>query len=339
MSAGAPDPAESFRPTPDLDLGEAVELLRQLVDAGRTQHSLTAVTNDLLRAQASALIAGGHSGGGTGGGAGGGSKLEAQLAALIDAMSGKSRYKHAPKTGWQGVKQKAANWYKGTRSGRFGRFAKSMTRRAARLVGVGKKTAGRMGAVAGFAGKTAGAVADFGAALIRAHGALVDWTESAMETAKRLSQVSGSMAVVTSRREVEQVQRDIKRGDATAASADRLQRAEGGRKDEDNRVAIAIDNVSNDILAFLNAEIATPIMRVAGDIAGKIDEISKWLTGRRDPEAQPTLGGISDAAEASLRATRDTWGSMMDVAERDARDRGGVPAMGGATAPGAGGRP
>jgi hypothetical protein len=131
---------------------------------------------------------------------------------------------------------------------------------------------------------------------------------------------------------VAQIYRSMERGERTAGSAGRLQAAEQTRKDEENKLAIIVDNASNEILTVLN-NFGSAILRPLNMGANGVADLVKKFTGvdlRGDGAGQEnSLDILMGRADASLAATKAEWGSMMDVAERDARNKSGTPAMGG----------
>lgn len=211
--------------------------------------------------------------------------------------------------------------------GRWFKAGRTKTANAVRLAGFSRGAAGAAGVAGGAVAGLAAAAILTVKAFVDARDAVASWTEEAMETARRLGQVSGSMSAVVARRELEQMQRDVKRGEATAGTASTLMAAESRRKEQEDRLAIVFDNAKNEVLAVLNTMVAG-VLRPAADV---IERVAARL-GLGGGAAVPV--GVAAAEADVMRAARamDARGrTLMDVA-RDA----GRAAAGGAVAPGPG---
>lgn len=305
MSSGLPTPSSG--PAPSLyTLDDAVELLGHLVDAANVQNDLTRATNFLLMT--------GGPGGGPAGGFGGGmgdlfKKFFSRKTGHDDPSKGIGRY----------IKRKAVRTWGTSRPGRWAKKGGAFGRGLGKTLGGGSGALGKIGAVAG---ATVGALVTLVQSFVKARDAINDWTEAQFETARRLSAVSGSMASVVAFRDVGQLFRDMERGERTAGSAARLSEAEGSRKDEENKLAIAFDNATNSILAVLN-NLLTPILKVLNQGVEMVNEISKTLGGpdllEEDAMAVNTLSDIGADARAAV-AKMDAAGlRLMDLARAAVR--------------------
>lgn len=197
----------------------------------------------------------------------------------------------------------------------------------ARLAGA----AGAAGAAAGVVAIVVAAVVAVVVAFIKARDAVDKWTDQALATARRLAEYSGSMAVVTAERDIMQMMRDVKRGEATAGSARGLVHAEAGRKEEENRIAIVVDNATNNILTVLN-DIIGGVLRPIADTMEVVDEaVRKWLGKPKEVGVGGLAATLDDVADAARKA--DARGRDLMAIAREAAVRAGGP--GGAAPSGA----
>lgn len=221
----------------------------------------------------------------------------------------------------------------GTRMARWGKTAQQFGRGLAKTLRLGDKAGQRLGQVGAVAGGAVGAAVDVAAAFIKVRDAVAQMTDAAMETAKRLSSMSGGMAAVVAMREVDQMMRDMKRGDATSDSARRLQIAESQRKDEENKIQIAIDNLTNEVLIIGNG-VMTKILKGLNEGVDGVATLVKWFTGidirgATDPGVL-TADTLAADARRGLAAAEVRGRDLMEMARREARDGAGVPRMPGA---------
>ncbi len=196
----------------------------------------------------------------------------------------------------------------------LGLEAAGVARLAALGAAAGAATAGVSIAIAAVAAVVVG--------FIKARDAVDKWTDQALATARRLSEWSGSMTVVMAERDIMQMMRDVKRGEATAGSARGLVHAEAGRKEEENRIATVIDNATNQILTVLN-DVIGGILRPVADTLELVDEaVRKWLGKPREVGAGGLAATLDDVAAAARRgdaAARD----LMAIAREAAIAAGG----------------
>lgn len=301
--SSAPDAGRVGRYTID----DAVEELKDLVD-------LTKAHLILSKTIANTLRAGGGAGGPGPGGPGG-----AGLSGLFDKYFGRQPNK-APDMG-HGL----GGWIKGKlRGGRVGRWTKrghTFGRGLARTLGM--KGKGAVGLARGFAGVAgaAGAASVVATAFIavavavnKAYQAVDHFTEAAMATAKHLSQVSGGMAAVVAQREIGEIMRDMKRGQATAGRAQDLMRSESRRKDQENRLEIVFDNAKNGVLTLLNDMIAGVLKPIA-DATEAIADVLGMSSSK--VEASGVAGMEGDVGGAMHRHDADA-ARLMEIARKHA---------------------
>lgn len=189
-------------------------------------------------------------------------------------------------------------------------FVKRNVEKASNAV-IGKKATG---AISAFADTVFGVAV----ALVKMRDATDRWTDTAMRTAKELSYVSGSMAGVVAQREINQMQRDLTRGEATAHTAAPLEDAEARRKEQENRISIVVDNLSNRLLTIANnigAKITEPFADVTERLGRWADEAFRRL-GIGGAEARDPVGLAStvDAAMAASREIDRTAAAIMAAA-------------------------
>lgn len=321
MSAGLPPPGSG--PAPSLyTLDDAVELLGHLVDAANVQNDLTRATNFLL-------MTGGPGGvpAPGGGPVPSGRGLPPSKKGIDDPSKGIGRY----------IGRKARRTWGTSRPGRWAKKGGAFGRGLGKTIGGGGGALGKIGAVAG---ATAGALVSLVQAFVKARDAINDWTEAQFETARRLAAVSGSMAHVVAFRDVGQMFRDMERGERTAGSAAKLSEAEGRRKDEENKLAIAFDNGVNAILTVLN-NVLTPLLKAVNKGVELVNEVGKTLGGpdllEEDGVGVGTLDDLGANARAAVAKMDAASVRLMDIA-RAAAAVGGAAPMGAAPMGGIPGR-
>lgn len=334
MSSGSPN--QNNPPPPGSDIIDVVRQLEILVDLTQLQVDLIRATNYILMTNGGKTPPVGLNqyGRGSSGDLAGSldrmfSKYFSKESSYVDPSQGLSR--------WAGIKSGRA--WKGSRSRRYGTSVGRFAKGAVTSLGGGDKLSGIAGTVGAVIGKAVGAVISFAEVMLKARNALHAWTENVFQTAERLSQVSGSMAAVVAQRQVDQINRDIQRGEATAGSASRLQKAESGRKEEENKLMITIDNATNNILTVLN-NVATPI--IAGvnlfvetlkKLPGPIGDIVRALT-KKGEVGDGNLEIIGEQARKEIAMMDVKARSLMDIARAAGRVGGGVIAPAGAARPG-----
>lgn len=222
------------------------------------------------------------------------------------------------------------------RPGRWGRSTRGFMQGLGRTLGLSAKNRGRMGAVGGAVGGVAGAAVSIVEGFVKARNAVDKWTEGAMETVKKLAAVSGSMAVVASQREVADIFRAQEYGEATAGSAGRLQQAEAGRKDEENKLAVVFDNAKNELLTIAN-NIFTPLLKAVNTgVEGVIELVANIpLVGgdiARRLRGEGAAGVVGDMRDIGERARREAERREAAAAGMRAGARAAVPGGGAAPA-------
>lgn len=300
-------------PSGDSGLSAAVRALEKLVD-------LTTLEVDLMKATNSLLVTGGKT----------------ATKGTQSGPRGASGGPAAPSEGPKGLGHVLGDMFgdrvRGSRYGRYGSAARKVASGAATDLGASSGAAGKLGAAAGGAGALIGAGIMLVEAAIKARNAINDWTNAAFESAARLAEVSGSMAAVMANRQVDQIQRDIIRGESTAGSTNRLQQAESRRKDEENRLGITIDNATNTVLTALN-NLLTPVINKINAgvelmremppwlraIAGPLGLIADVLEPGADAIGKGTLVEIGEAARAEM-AAEDARGARLMRMAREAAD-------------------
>ena len=162
------------------------------------------------------------------------------------------------------------------------------------------KERGVGGSIGQAVGTGAAAVTTLVSGFLKARDAVDKWTEGAMASAAKLKEVSGSMAAVMAERDIQQMMRDVKRGEATAGSANELMSAESKRKTEENRIGIVVDNASNKVLAVLN-DIATLLLRPIADIA---ERLARFIPDSKTVEPGGWAGAMPDVMAQSRAVDR-----------------------------------
>jgi hypothetical protein len=171
----------------------------------------------------------------------------------------------------------------------------------------GAAAGGQMGGGIGkAAGAAAGAATTIAVALYEANKAIGQWTESLMESNKKLAEVSGSMAAVMADREIKEMMRDLHKGEAMAETASDLVQAEDRRKKAEDSVTIPLTNLGNKALTFLN-DLAADILEPIGDAVEWFQD--NWPWGEKEKEDKDKWGGVAGMA-------RDMAGRM-DALEKE----------------------
>lgn len=210
---------------------------------------------------------------------------------------------------WRAVKRRSG--YSGLRA------AVRKGRRLGRATGV--KGAGTAG---GVAGGLAGGVGLVASAFNQLKGATERLTDQQLDTVRRLSAVSGSMAAIQAELEVRDIRRDIERGEATAGSAKELADAAADRKDAEAKLGSRLDNLLNPLLAFGNKALGALYdgFNDLLDLGGSIEDRVKDLAAKGEGGG-PAPVGLA-ALEEDVRREADRVGAagraMMDLARREA---------------------
>ncbi len=304
MSSGSSTP-----PGTRYDIDDAVDELRKLVDLTKLQVDLTRATNYLL--------AGGPGGGG--GSALGGAGGTAGLSRLFKQYFGseKSNGHVGPQRGigrW--LKAKAAAGWSNSRVRKWGQAGSKVGQGVARSLGMGKGGASKLGKIGGKAGAVAAVVVGVAQAFMKVKQALIDYTDEQMAAAKRLSEVSAAMSNIVAVREINQLFRDIERGERTAKSTGKLQEAENRRKEEENKLGIIVDNAVNHVLAWGNDWLASSIEPMRKGIE-RIAAAFPALFG--GPVEESGLASTMAETLASVRAVEARGSELMAIARAEAR--------------------
>lgn len=295
---------------------DVIDELRLLVAIGDLSNELQRATQDILQMQLKVLDeqlkkpSGGGSGGGGGGGGG---------------RSGEGFFR------------------------RWGRRIKGGAKRGHRVgraMGSGgmKNLFGRVGGAAG--GAIGGALAGFaavavaaGVALKEMHDKVNEMTEEAVRAARKLAEVSGSMAAVMAVRDIKETMRDMRQGEAQAGTMKNLVDAEQRRKDASEPIVNAFENAKNNVLAIAN-ETLVPMLNMVNSILEGMKELP-WGVGEaikkamKGDEVKP--GGIAGMMPSVMDHAKklDAAGrSLMDQARTAAHGGGFAAPSGGTTAVG-----
>lgn len=184
----------------------------------------------------------------------------------------------------------------------------------------GKKGAQRGAAIGAKVGIAAAGVTVVTTAFIAARQAVASWTDAALESARRLSEVSGSMAAVFAVKDMQDMLRDIRQGEGTAGTAGVLARSEAARKDAELEVVMALNNMGNLILAAMNDLIAVPL-RVLSAVAEPINDGVQWLArrfGRGDEAGGVGIAAGIDRMKADVAAAEAAAGDLLAEMRRKA---------------------
>ncbi len=244
------------------------------------------------------------------------------------------------------------------RRGLLGRLGQAVANPTRRMFGLGKAVGGRIGgklasknawargasgaraAAAGVRGAAIGGAAVGGVlggvtavataavltvvALKMFHDAVNRATEAQIAQAKRLAEVSGSMAAVMAGRDVSELMRDIRQGNNQAGSMKELVDSEQRRKNATEPIVNAIENAQNRILAVLNDSVTTIAKNT-----NFLLEVLKNLPPFGNIIRRLTEGGGGDGGTAMDKAMEDITAQvgkvhargqkMLDIAREAAR--------------------
>lgn len=305
------------------DLAQAVRALDRLVN-------LATLQTDLLRATNYILLQGTGKASPGGGGGGGGGRHSQDLESVFSKYFGKDTSDNVNPAKGLGryTGKKLGQKWRDSRAKRWGKGGSNIGQGLAKTLHLPNKAVKAAGMAGSVVGKVVGAATSVVEAFIKARNAVDNWTNNAFESAARLAEVSGSMAGVMAQREVDQINRDIKRGEATAGSAQRLQTAESERKDEENILGTKIDNATNNILAVMN-NLITPIVKAANGVVGYLEQLpligdmlKRLMEG--DEIGEGSLLIVADAARKDVADMERRAETLMDIARRAGGAAGGV---------------
>jgi hypothetical protein len=153
--------------------------------------------------------------------------------------------------------------------------------------GAGKAGGSVAGGAAGAAGSVLAVVTviwEYGQALLRLKAFTERYTDQLVQSQQRLADVSGSMAAVYAQREIQELLRDQRRGEALAESASYMTGAEQRRKDATMPIETAITSLENRMAGFLN-DIVAGMAKVVNGVLGLTDESEKDKAANRLTDA------------------------------------------------------
>ena len=200
---------------------------------------------------------------------------------------------------------------------------------AARMVGMGARAAGALGAAGGVVGGVVGGLALAAVALKGFHDAVDRATEGQVQAARKMAEVSGSMAAVMAQRDLQELQREQRQGEAQSGTMGELARSEQRRKNATEELGNLWQNGKNSLLAWGNNLIADILDPVKDDIKA----IRVWLFGEDKPEPVglgAMMPSIMQHAEQLEKHKRNMHGLARDAAAK----AGGYSAPMGAALPG-----
>lgn len=236
---------------------------------------------------------------------------------------------------WSAVRPTLARQFNKSRLGRFaknvswyGKKGEKLGGRVGRALG-GKALAGSGAAIGAVAGK---AIPIVGAA-VAAAGALNDFrkyvqqaADSALEAHRKYAEISGAQAAIFAESDMKQMLRDLKTGEKTAGTTKELADSVNDRKDMFQPLEVAIDNLTNTVLANLQNlfnEFMEPLVELATTVTETVNDIYKclpWASAKPEKKKEEfgTLEDIKgaifeDAAAAQARA-RDAMERARDAA-------------------------
>lgn len=151
-------------------------------------------------------------------------------------------------------------------------------------------------------------------------------TDQAIAMNRHYAEMSSAMAGVMAQRDVKELMRDMRKGQAIAPSARMLTEAEQSRKDSHEQIDVLGARLENMALAGLN-KLAEAILTPFNDVAGAINQLIDKLTPG-DDKAQADLTQYVENVERRARdAITDRQAIFQNIAEnaRRARERGMFP--------------
>lgn len=195
---------------------------------------------------------------------------------------------------------------------------------AGRALGGVAMAGGALGAIAGI-----GAVAIGAAVALKAfHDAVDQATTGAIEAARKYADVSGPMAAVMAERDLKEMLRNQRMGNAQAAGVKGLADAEQRRKDASEELINASTDLKNALLSVLNDMLAD-VLKPLGKF---VKEIRDLLLGEQKDDIKPIgLAGTMPSVMAHAQALNDTVAKMHQQAHDAAGRASGYSAPSGAT--------
>ncbi len=211
------------------------------------------------------------------------------------------------------------------RGGRLGRAYSRVKAVAGRALG-GKGSSGMKGLGkggkgfakgAGAAGVAVAAVVAVGVALNEFRKAVVKATDEQLANARKLAEISPQMAVLFAQTDVQELQRNMRKGREQAGSTRQLAQADQRRKNAMEPLENAVAEIKNQTLAALNDSII-PAIKVCADIAQWMKR--NWPWGRFDGLAADAAARAVGGVPIGLAGDIARPGGFVE--EADAIDRG-----------------
>jgi len=235
----------------------------------------------------------------------------------------KTRYPRA-KTFWGGVRQgllrRAGRAFK---SSQFGRTISGIGKAVDKLRGA-KTPAARGRAVVALGGKVGGGALMAVGALLAFRRAVIDAAEAALQTQRKYTEVSASMAAVFAQLDTAETFRNMEKGERLAGSTRELARAVDKSREADKELDILVTGVGNRVKAFFVeafADVKDVIVHPVAKAANKFLGQGAPDDGKRASTAQDQIQDMERRADQAQREGRDR---MTEVRRYDeaARRRG-----------------
>ena len=227
---------------------------------------------------------------------------------------------------WAGVKGRVA-------SSRMGKGFKSGHGAGKSIGGIAGRTGG---AVGGAVGGTVGAVVAVGMALYKLERQLAAVSEAALAAQEKYKEVSAGQANTFAEKEVRDLVRNVRHGDATADSTRELMQADAKRKDATDRLAIVFENAQNKFLTVLNEAVAPPL-EILADVVIRIANAWPFNLGIARPGGDVGLAGVLPDLLAEARRLEAAGQNLLGIARAAAaRGRAGFAAPANPAPPGRG---
>ncbi|AWM38706.1 hypothetical protein GobsT_31040 [Gemmata obscuriglobus] len=224
---------------------------------------------------------------------------------------------------------------------RFGKASANATKGVGEFLG-GKGPTGLGGLTGGAAGLARlagpiGAIVAVGDALNQFKKAVIQATDEQIAAARKLAEVSGPMAAVLAQRDIQEMLRDRRQGNAQAGSTGVLAKSEQRRKDASEGLENVLANTKNEILALLNdllvpplriisaateAIANSPVLKTAGVMGLLLDRQKK--KSEEESKKAASTGIAADAERIEREAARiDAELGRMAATARIAASRSG----------------
>jgi hypothetical protein len=176
------------------------------------------------------------------------------------------------------------------------------------------------------AGAVVAVVTEVAGAMKKLYESTIRLTDEQIAAARKFADVSGPMASVFAKRDVQELQRGMRQGDAQAASTGRLVDVEQRRKDAMEPLENALADMKNEVLTQMN-EALIPAIKLCADVAEWIKNNWPWPAGwkkkEEDKQEQEGLVGIMSPIEAEAARIERRADELMAIARDNARRMGG----------------